>query len=119
MVVQEDPSVLSRDDMARGVNYSFLDASTMVREAAVDLFGKFILHKSDLIDKYYDMMLKTTLDTGISVRKHVIKILKDICLEFPEYPRILGDLCQSYKKVHENDPKDLRLVKATPFFRRA
>ena len=61
MVVQEDPSVLSRDDMAWGVNYSFLDASTMVREAAVDLVGKFILHKSDLIDKYYDMMLKRIL----------------------------------------------------------
>ena len=44
MVVQEDPSVLSRDDMQQGVNYSFLDASTMVREAAVDLVGKFILH---------------------------------------------------------------------------
>ena len=61
MVVQEDPSVLSRDDMQQGVNYSFLDASTMVREAAVDLVGKFILHKADLIDKYYEMMLKRIL----------------------------------------------------------
>lgn len=30
LVVQEDPTVLSRDDMQRGVNYSFLDAATMV-----------------------------------------------------------------------------------------
>jgi hypothetical protein len=29
----------------------------MVREAAVDLVGKFILHKQELIDKYYDMLL--------------------------------------------------------------
>ena len=28
----------------------------MVREAAVDLVGKFILHKAELIDKYYDML---------------------------------------------------------------
>ena len=35
---------------------SFLDAATMVREAAVDLVGKFILHKAELIDKYYDML---------------------------------------------------------------
>merc|ERR1719365_327959 len=88
MVVQEDPSVLSRDDMQRGVNYSFLDAATMVREAAVDLVGKFILHRAELIDKYYEMLLLRILDTGVSVRKRVIKILKDICLEFPDYPKI-------------------------------
>ena len=28
----------------------------MVREAAVDLVGKFILHKAELIDKYYEML---------------------------------------------------------------
>ena len=31
-------------------------------------------------------------DTGVSVRKRVIKILKDICLEFPGYERI-PDIC--------------------------
>ena len=92
LVVQEDPSVLSRDDMQRGVNYSFLDAATMVREAAVDLVGKFILHRAELIDKYYEMLLLRILDTGVSVRKRVIKILKDICLGFPDYPRI-PDIC--------------------------
>ena len=28
----------------------------MVREAAVDLVGKFILHRAELIDKYYGML---------------------------------------------------------------
>ena len=28
----------------------------MVREAAVDLVGKFILHREELIDKYYVML---------------------------------------------------------------
>merc|ERR1712130_612124 len=49
----------------------------MVREAAVDLVGKFILHRAELIDKYYEMLLLRILDTGVSVRKRVIKILKD------------------------------------------
>jgi cohesin loading factor subunit SCC2 len=80
LVVQEDPSVLTRDDMQRGVNYSFLDSATMVREVAVDLVGKFIFHKEEMIDKYFDMLLLRIPETGVSVRKRVIKILKEICL---------------------------------------
>ena len=56
LVVQEDPTVLSRDVMQRGVNYSFLDSASMVKEAPVDLVGKFILYKEDLIDRYYEML---------------------------------------------------------------
>ena len=92
LVAQEDPSMLVRDDTQRGVNYSLLDTATMVREAAVDLVGKFILHRAELSDKYYEMLLLRILDTGVSVRKSEIKSLKDICLGFPDYPRI-PDIC--------------------------
>lgn len=103
LVVQEDPGVLSRDDMQRGVNYSFLDAATMVREAAVDLVGKFILHRAELIDKYYEMLLLRILDTGVSVRKRVIKILKDICLEFPDYPRIPEICVKMIRRINDEE----------------
>ena len=56
MIVAEDPDVLLRQDMQTGVQYSFMDASTMVREAAVDLLGKFILHNQDLITQYYKII---------------------------------------------------------------
>ena len=103
MVVKEDPSVLSRDDMQRGVNYSFLDQATMVREAAVDLVGKFILHRADLIDKYYQMLLDRILDTGVSVRKRVIKILKEICLEFPDYPKIPEICVKMIRRINDEE----------------
>nr|XP_040566817.1 nipped-B-like protein [Lepeophtheirus salmonis] len=95
LIVQEDPNVLLRADMQKWVHYSFTDSSTMVREAAVDLVGKFILHKRDLIEQYYPMISQRILDTGVSVRKRVIKILKDICLQFPDYnmiPEICGKM---------------------------
>lgn len=56
MIVEADPSVLARPDMKIGVNRSFLDQSTAVREAAVDLVGKFVLSRPELIDKYYEML---------------------------------------------------------------
>lgn len=31
-------------------------------------------------------------DTGVSVRKRVIKILRDICIENPDFPKI-SDMC--------------------------
>ena len=33
-----------------------MDSSTNVREAAVDLIGKFIILKPALVDTYYDML---------------------------------------------------------------
>lgn len=56
LIVDADPAVLARPDMQIGVNRSFLDQSTAVREAAVDLVGKFVLSRPDLIDKYYGML---------------------------------------------------------------
>lgn len=56
MVVEADPGVLARHDMQLWVQNSFLDQSTAVREAAVDLVGKYVLSCPDLIEKYYDML---------------------------------------------------------------
>lgn len=102
-VVHEDPSVLSRDDMQRGVSHSFLDQATMVREAAVDLVGKFILHRAELIDKYYKMLSDRIMDIGVSVRKRVIKILKDICIEFPDYPRIPAICVKMIRRIGDEE----------------
>lgn len=75
-IVESDPVVLARTDMQLGVHHSFLDQSTAVREAAVDLVGKFVLSRPELIDKYYNMLSARILDTGVSVRKRVIKVRK-------------------------------------------
>ena len=66
MVVEADPAVLGRNDMQRGVRLSFLDQSTSVREAAVDLVGKFVLSRPELIDKYYDMLSTRILVRSVS-----------------------------------------------------
>ncbi|XP_068630090.1 nipped-B protein [Battus philenor] len=103
MIVEADPSVLARPDMQIGVNRSFLDQSTAVREAAVDLVGKFVLSRPDLIDKYYGMLSNRILDTGVSVRKRVIKILKDICIECPEFPKIPEICVKMIRRVNDEE----------------
>ncbi|XP_076624009.1 nipped-B cohesin loading factor [Colletes latitarsis] len=103
MIVEADPSVLARVDMQLGVKHSFLDHATSVREAAVDLVGKFVLSRPELIDKYYDMLSARILDTGVSVRKRVIKILKDICMECPNFPKIPEICVKMIRRVNDEE----------------
>ncbi|XP_034230674.1 nipped-B-like protein [Thrips palmi] len=103
MVVEADPAVLGRVDMQLGVRHSFLDHSTSVREAAVDLVGKFVLSRPELIDKYYEMLSARILDTGVSVRKRVIKILKDICIECPDFPKIPEICVKMIRRVNDEE----------------
>ncbi len=42
-------------------------------------------------------------DTGVSVRKRVIKILKDICLEFPDYPRIPEICVKIIRRINDEE----------------
>merc|ERR1712223_1847924 len=103
MIVTEDPDVLLKDSMQQAVQYSLKDVSTMVREAAVDLIGKFILHKQELVTQYYRIITDRILDTGVSVRKRVIKILKDICLEFPTYDKIPEISVKMIRRINDEE----------------
>ena len=89
--------------MQKAVQYSLNDPSTMVREAAVDLVGRFILHKQDLVTQYYKVITDRILDTGVSVRKRVIKILKDICLEFPTYDKIPEICVKMIRRINDEE----------------
>uniref|UniRef100_UPI00358E56D1 nipped-B-like protein isoform X3 n=1 Tax=Myxine glutinosa TaxID=7769 RepID=UPI00358E56D1 len=102
-VVSVDPSILARADMQRGVHGRLLDNATSVREAAVDLLGRSVLSRPILTAQYLDMLLERILDTGISVRKRVIKILRDICLDQPECPRITEMCVKMIRRVNDEE----------------
>ncbi|XP_040194405.1 nipped-B-like protein isoform X3 [Rana temporaria] len=102
-VVAVDPSILARLDMQRGVHGRLMDNSTSVREAAVELLGKFVLCRPQLAEQYYEMLVERILDTGISVRKRVIKILRDICLEQPTFPKITEMCVKMIRRVNDEE----------------
>ena len=58
--------MLSRDDMMqRGVNYSFIDSATKVREAGVDLVGKLLVNHLHTLQPYLNMKCQTQGDYQI------------------------------------------------------
>uniref|UniRef100_A0A182VUI9 Nipped-B protein n=1 Tax=Anopheles minimus TaxID=112268 RepID=A0A182VUI9_9DIPT len=102
-IVEVDQFVLARKDMQMGVQQKLLDTAISVREAAVDLVGKYILSDHELIDQYYEMISQRILDTGVSVRKRVIKILRDICIEYPAHEKI-PDICvKMIRRVNDEE----------------
>jgi len=98
MVVEADPAVLGRNDMQRGVRLSFLDQSTSVREAAVDLVGKFVLSRPELIDKYYDMLSTRILVRSIFATLNIlISLLLTGSLVFA---KPVTYSCRKYPSLH-------------------
>ncbi|KAK4474435.1 hypothetical protein MN116_001591 [Schistosoma mekongi] len=102
-VVEADPNVLARADIERAVHSRLLDTSTSVREAAVDLLGRFLSCRPELTAQYYPMLAERIRDKGVSVRKRVIRILRDICLEQPDFPRVAEICVKMIRRVNDEE----------------
>lgn len=70
-VVEADPSVLARNDIKTCVQVGLTDKSISVREAAIDLIGRYVVQKQQLILQYYDVLCERSIDTGSIFRKKI------------------------------------------------
>ena len=107
--------LLARSDLQRAMRSALLDPSTSVREATVDLIGRFVLQSKSLslVQKYCDLIGERILDTGVSVRKRVIRILRDVCVEFPEFPKCGEIQLRIIKRVNDEGDGIRKLVLET------
>ncbi|WWC57550.1 uncharacterized protein I303_100082 [Kwoniella dejecticola CBS 10117] len=102
-VIVVDPEVLGLPQIRQALEDRLSDPSPAVRDAAVELVGKYIVQKPKLAAEYYPHIAKRAMDTGLGVRKRVIKLLKGI---FPnmESREIQVDIC--YKMIDLIDDQD-------------
>jgi cohesin loading factor subunit SCC2 len=56
------------------------DSSPAVRDATVELIGKYVVDRPDLAVAFLPQISARIADKGVSVRKRVIKLLKAIYL---------------------------------------
>ncbi|KAI9064653.1 hypothetical protein FKP32DRAFT_1625471 [Trametes sanguinea] len=75
-IVTSDPSILSAPNVRRGIETHLLDSSPAVRDAAVELIGKYMIDSPKFASDYYQKIADRIADTGLGVRKRVIKLLK-------------------------------------------
>ncbi|XP_050374845.1 sister chromatid cohesion protein SCC2-like [Argentina anserina] len=88
IVVEADPEVLGDKRVQPAVEGRFCDSAISVREAALELVGRHISSHPDVGLKYFEKVVERIKDTGVSVRKRSIKIIRDMCIsnrDFSEF----------------------------------
>lgn len=75
-ILASDALVLKKPNVRAAIEEHLLDNSAAVRDAAVELIGKYVLQLPEVANDYYEKIADRILDTGLGVRKRVIKLLK-------------------------------------------
>ncbi|KIJ60270.1 hypothetical protein HYDPIDRAFT_32393 [Hydnomerulius pinastri MD-312] len=75
-IVTSDSSILSTMSVRRAIESHLLDSSPAVRDAAVELIGRYMIESPEVVGDYYSKIADRIADTGLGVRKRVIKLLK-------------------------------------------
>ncbi|KAH8077046.1 hypothetical protein BXZ70DRAFT_709469 [Cristinia sonorae] len=75
-IITSDASVLSTPNVRAAIEGHLLDSSPAVRDAAVELIGKYMIDSPEVAGRYYSKIAERIADTGLVVRKRVIKLLK-------------------------------------------
>lgn len=75
-IVNSDSSILAAPNVRRAIESHLLDSSPAVRDAAVELIGKYMIEAPEVVGDYYTKIADRIADTGLGVRKRVIKLLK-------------------------------------------
>lgn len=91
-IAQIDPDLFDEDAMRTALEVRLRDSSKEVRETAVGLFGNYLLRKPQHIPKYYQQLSVRVLDTGLAVRKRMVRLLKSI-YEITNDQKIRIDSC--------------------------
>lgn len=84
-VLEADANTLGDPRVEQAVKGRFWDNAISVRSAAVDLVGKYVLERPEFASQYYPMIAERILDKGVTVRKHVVTILRNMCLGQPHH----------------------------------
>ncbi|RKO93743.1 sister chromatid cohesion C-terminus-domain-containing protein, partial [Blyttiomyces helicus] len=117
-VVLADPAILTVRSVRRVIGARMMDSSASVRDAALELVGRYLgMGDRDLVKEYYGVVADRIMDVGTTVRKRIVKLLKDIYVNSDKQDndddrdmridilvRILGRLTDE-----ENTVKDLAL----------
>ena len=108
-IVEADPVLMANENVRKAIIQRFYDGGISVRQAAVDLVGRYALLSEPLFDHYFEALDERLMDKGVSVRKAVVKILRDALLAHPNYHN-RAKICR--KLVHRaSAPKEEDSIK--------
>ena len=75
MLVDKDTDILGSQRIQESVSLRLSDNSLSVRDAVIDLFGKIVDFKPELLQNFYKPICECINDPSVQVRKRVIKLM--------------------------------------------
>ncbi|RHZ50276.1 hypothetical protein Glove_502g15 [Diversispora epigaea] len=102
-VVVCDPNILSQVNVRQTIAQRLSDNSPAVRDAAIDLVGRYLSQKPEITEQYYRVISDRVLDTGLNVRKRVIKLLRDIYLKSADQSMMIDIGCKILMRINDDD----------------
>ncbi|KAF9984672.1 Sister chromatid cohesion protein 2 [Modicella reniformis] len=114
-IVTGDCTVLAQHNVRKTIALRLQDPSPSVRDAATELVGRYMLQDATIRKCYYDIVSDRISDTGLNVRKRVMRLLRDMYFKTDE-PAMRSDIAQRLLlRVHDEETtvKDLAIKSVT------
>ncbi|XP_044468075.1 sister chromatid cohesion protein SCC2-like [Mangifera indica] len=110
IIVEADPEVLSDKRVQLAVEGRFCDSAISVREAALELVGRHIASHPGVVLKYFEKVAERIKDTGVSVRKRAIKIIRDMCTSNTNFSKFTTACNEIISRVSDDESSIQDLV---------
>lgn len=88
-IVDEDPLVLLEKNTGEAVQARLHDSAISVREACVDLIGRYIGVDLALFDEYLESICERLKDKGQTVRRRAVQIMQRVLVNHPEHAKAI------------------------------
>jgi hypothetical protein len=88
-IVDADPLVLLEKHTGEAVQARLHDSAISVREACVDLLGRYIGVDLVLFDQYLESICERLKDKGQTVRRRAVQIMQRVLTSHPEHPKAI------------------------------
>ncbi|XP_078430216.1 PHD finger family protein [Wolffia australiana] len=112
-IVEADPEVLCDKRVQIAVEGRFCDSAISVREAALELVGRHISTHPEVSFKYFEKVSERIKDTGVSVRKRAIKIIRDMCISNANFSEMTRAFLEIISRVSDDESSIQDLVGKT------
>ncbi|KAG5361846.1 Sister chromatid cohesion protein [Yarrowia sp. C11] len=73
-----DPKIMQLPYVANSLKSRLVDASASVRDAAVEIVGKYVLLQPTKTTQYFESLFERVSDMSLGVRKRVLRLLRDL-----------------------------------------
>ncbi|EPS72382.1 hypothetical protein M569_02375, partial [Genlisea aurea] len=110
IIVEADPGVLGDKLVQAAVEDRFCDSAISVREAALELVGRYIASHPDVGLKYFDKVVERIKDTGVSVRKRAIKIIREMCTSSKGFSQLTTACVEIISRINDEESSIQDLV---------